>query len=213
MAQHVCVQSSRWWRADWVAVRLCPCDHISLLRTRGQRSNPASASLQPINLALIEMHGSMIFDSDLQIGEREWKSGGKLGLPLGICHNTRPLTRHQRHPEISAEKFEFSSGKSSLMIVCWSSAYKHFLLLLQVLGVGVSVRLLCKWIQVILLLVWIMCHVMTITGEYWHKEIISFEKVQAAVLSVFGSSGPLWTSWIWSIYPLLFSNWSDCLLG
>lgn len=68
-----------------MAVRLHPCDHIFLLRARGQRSNPASASLHPINLALIEMHSSMIFDSDLQIGEREWKSGGKLGLSLGAA--------------------------------------------------------------------------------------------------------------------------------
>lgn len=50
-------------------MRLSLSDHIPLLRARGQRSNPASAQLQPINLALIEMHGSMIFDSELQIGD------------------------------------------------------------------------------------------------------------------------------------------------
>lgn len=33
----------------------------------------------------------MIFDTDLQIGEREWKSGGTLGLSLDVCRNMRLL--------------------------------------------------------------------------------------------------------------------------
>lgn len=46
-----------------------PCPPTApLLRTRGQRSNPASASLQPINLALIEMHGSMVWVGTYRLG-------------------------------------------------------------------------------------------------------------------------------------------------
>lgn len=88
VVQHVCVQSSHWWRGDWPVVELCCCDHISLLRIVWQRSKPASLRFSqsiPSSLRCIAQWSLIVvYRSQWSESAGKWEEKSALSLSIAV---------------------------------------------------------------------------------------------------------------------------------